>query len=225
MHRNQRAAVAPTPAEPSIHMEKLKAQSKMYGTYFMRQLKNPSRPLEDEQTGFPNALISIILFSMLIAGAMYTLIRNVSWSHEGGAFLTALASQMAFILGFIALVLISLYTINHFFGPALTLKSIVSLYGAHLSFLLISAAASLLFILMNSFTFGVVALTITMSLAIFILPLHLVSTLLTEKPAGLDPLYGTLLYVAMFSILLLLLTTIVADSAFGEFLHGLRIGL
>jgi len=224
MHRNQRAAVAHTPSEPNIHMEKLKAQSKMYGTYFMQQLKNPSRPLEGTE-GFTNALISIILFSLLIAGAMYTLIRNVSWSHVDSAFLTVMASHMAFILALIALVLISLFTINHFFGPALTLKSIVGLYGAHLSFLLISAAASLLFILMNSFTFGAAALTITMSLAIFILPLYLISALLAEKPAGLDPLYGFLLYVAMFSIVLLLFTTIVADSAFREFLNSLRIGL
>ncbi|MEK3935624.1 hypothetical protein MKY41_09900 [Sporosarcina sp. FSL W7-1349] len=225
MHRNQRTAVAPTPSEPNIHMEKLKAQSKMYGTYFMQQLKNPSRPLEEEQAGFLNALISIVLFTLLVAGAMYTLIWNVSWSHESGTFLTVMASHMAFILALIILALISLFTINHFFGPALMLKSIVSLYGAHLSLLLITAAASFLFILMNSFTFGAVALTITMSLAIFVLPLYLISTLLAEKPAGLDPLYGILLYVFMFSIVLLIFTTIVADSAFGEFLNNLRIGL
>ncbi|MFS0576587.1 hypothetical protein AB1K83_13195 [Sporosarcina sp. 179-K 3D1 HS] len=217
-HVTATETIAQAQLEPNVHVEKLKAQSKMYGSYFMQQLKKPSRSFQEGQEEFTNALISIILFCVLTAGAIYTMIRSVVSGFVEVPFLSTIINNMAFTLVLIALALISLFTINKFFGSQLTLKSIASLYGAHLSLLLVTAAAAFLFMLMKSYTFGNVALALTVLLAIFILPLYLISTLLTQKPTGLDPLYGFFLYLVLFLILFAIFVTIMADSALGQFI-------
>ncbi len=208
-------------AEPNVHVEKIKAQSKMYGSYFMRQLKRPSLAFNQDTTAFSNGLISTILLGIMIALSLYTFTNNVWGSGYGPGFISVFGSILIFSTIFMGIAILSLFIINRFFGPQLSFKSIVSVYGGHLSPLLIGSGVSFLLMLLKSYTFGNLILSLVFIFAVFILPLFLISTLLTKKPTGFDPLYGFMLYIVTFLILFFIFITILADSTIGEYFEEL----
>lgn len=208
------------PAEPNIHVEKLKSHSKMYSSYFMRQLKRPSLSFNQLTTEFTNGVISIVLLGVLISIALYTFINNFAGAY-GPGFLTIFTNILIFSIIMIGIVTLSLFMINRFFGPQLSYKSICSLYGGHLSPLLLTSAVSILLMFLKSYTYGNVLLSLVFTFAIFILPLYLISSLLTKKASTVDPLYGYMLYIGAFSILFIIFITILADSSLGEYIDAL----
>ncbi|HJF33602.1 MAG TPA: YIP1 family protein [Sporosarcina psychrophila] len=204
--------------EPNIHMEKIKAQSKMYGSYFMQHLKRPSHAFNQSQEGFVNGLISIILLGIVFALTV-SAVSSSFLSSYGPGFISVFGSTIISVLIVMGIPLLALFIINKFFGQQQSFKSIISIYGAHLSPVIIGAGAAFLLILMKSFAFGNFILATLFVFAIFILPLYLISALLTRKSTNaLDPLYGFILYLVSFAILFILFITILADSALGQFI-------
>lgn len=204
------------PVEPNIHVEKIKAQSKMYGSYFMQHLKRPSHSFNQSQEGFVNGLISVILLGVFFA-LTASAVSSGLLSGYGPGFISVFSSTIISIVIVMGLPIVTLFIINKFFGPQFSFKSIISIYGAHLSPLIIGAGAAFLLVLLKSFVFGNVILAIVLLFAIFILPLYVISALLTKATTKtLDPLYGFTLYLVLFAILLIIFITILADSALGE---------
>ncbi|MBO0589676.1 CHY zinc finger protein [Sporosarcina sp. E16_8] len=208
------------PAEPNIHVENLKKQSKMYSSYFMQQLKRPSLIYNRGEAEFTNGLISIILLGVLLSLSLYIFMGEIFGGY-GPGFFSFFSSVLVFFLFAVGIVILSLFLSNKFFGPQHSFKTIISFYGAHLSPLLIAATVSLLLILLKSFTFGNLILSIVFMFAIFVLPLYLISFLLTKKPTGMDPLYGFLLYLVMFTVLFVIFMVILADSTIGGYIDEL----
>ncbi|MER2090420.1 MAG: hypothetical protein ABS920_11835 [Sporosarcina sp.] len=208
----------PAPVEPNIHVEKIKAQSKMYGGYFMQHLKRPSHAFNQSQEGFVNGLISVILLGVVFA-LIVSAVSSSFLSSYGPSFISVFGSTIISVLIVVGLPIVTLFIINKLFGPQLSFKSIISIYGAHLSPLLIGSGAALILILLKSFAFANVILATVLMFAIFILPLYLISVLLTKKSTNtLDPLYGFILYLVLFTILFIIFITILADSALGQFI-------
>ena len=84
------------PIEPNIHVEKMKAQSKMYGSYFMQHLKRPSHAFNQSQEGFLNGLISVILLGVVFALTVSAVSSRFSvwlWTQFHVEFLAALLFQ------------------------------------------------------------------------------------------------------------------------------------
>ena len=208
--------------EPNVHIEKLKTQSKMYGAYFVEHLKKPSLIHNRGETAFSNGLVNILLLGILIACSLYTFTRGLSESMNPG-FFSFFGGMLIFTLATMGIALLALVLITTFFGPpqSQSFKAMVGLYGAHLTPLLIGAVVSLLLMFVNSLLYGNLVLGIVFMLSVFLLPLYLISFLLTQKPANLDPLYGFLLYIATFTVLFTLLMTILADSMISDYLTGL----
>jgi len=220
----QSETVIPTPsqpAEPNVHVENLKKQSKMYGSYFMQQLKKPSLIYNRGEAEFTNGLISIVLLGVLLSLSLYIFMGEI-FSGYGPGFFSFFSSVLVFILIAMGIVISSLFLTNKFFGPQHSFKTIMSFYGAHFSPLLIAATASLLLMLLKSYTFGNLILSAIFIFAIFILPLYLISLLLTKKSSHIDPLYGFSLYVVMFSIFFIIYITILADSTIGGYFDELN---
>ena len=213
------------PVEPNIHVEKMKAQSKMYGSYFMQHLKRPSHAFNQSQEGFVNGLISVILLGVVFALTV-SAVSGSFMSGYGPSFMSIFSSTVISVLIVMGIPLLALFIINKLFGPQLPFKSIISVYGGHLSPLLIGAGAAFLLILLKSFTLGNIILGIVLLFAIFILPLYVISALLTKKSAPvLDPLYGFILYLVSFAILFTIFISILADSALGQFIDMLGMWL
>lgn len=210
--------VTPNSAQANIHVDHMKEQFNLYTSHFMQQLKSPSLAFREEKIAFTYGLTSIVLFSLLISGSMYLLIPDESWTS---GMLSVLINNAVFSLATIAIALVSLFLISRYFGPQLSLKSIIFLYGAHLPLLILCMGVTFLFLLIKSYTVGSFILTITFLLAILALPLYLISSLLTKESTSLDPLYGFILYIITFTIIFMVFLTISADSALGGFMSAL----
>lgn len=209
----EQAATPMEPTEPNVHVENVKEKSKLYFNYFMQHLKNPAQAYNRGEAEFSNGLTSIVLLGILLGLSFYSLISNINF--YGPSFLSIFGGVLFFSLVSMGLVVVSLLLINNFFGPQHSFKSIVSLYGGHLSPVLLVAAAALLLILLKSYTFGSLALMLIFMFSISLLPLYLISLLLTKKSSGVDPLYGYVIYIVTFSIFFTIFTVILADSTVG----------
>ena len=205
--------------EPNPHIENIKDKMKLYFSYFIKYLKNPSDIYKKDDNEFLNGIISIILLATLIGLAFFTLSTNNTHIVYNSGFLSIFGSLFIFSVTSTGLVLLTLLLINNFFGPQHSFKSIISLYGGHLSPIILLGITSLLLLFFKSFTFGGITLIIVFLFSVFILPLYLISFLLTKKSSSADPFYGFIIYIVTFSISLSILTIILADSTISKYLN------
>lgn len=202
----------PTNTESNVQLEQLKEKTILYLHYFIRYLKNPSLIINQKQEEYKNGLITILLFSIIVGLTFYHLAANLIYLADDSTFLSQFGGFFLIALCLIAIGLLSLSLINHFFGPQFPFKSVISLYGAHLSLLTLLALASLMLIAIKSFAVGHILLVITVLFTIFVLPLYLTVILLTKKSVGIDSFYGSVVYLITFSTLLLIFLSLFGDS-------------
>ncbi|MFJ8064781.1 hypothetical protein ACIQYS_09125 [Psychrobacillus sp. NPDC096426] len=203
--------------EPNIHMENMKKKSKQYSTYFMKQFKYPSRAFEEGEKDFSNGLLSILLFAIVYTISLF-LVVNRNYFGESLGFFPFFVQIMLLVFLLVGIVIFALYIANNFFGSPNSLKAIISFYGGQLSPVVVSVGVSFLLMAIQSFTYGNFVLIVSFIFALFVLPLYLVSFLATKKAPGLDPLYGFILYIAVFVLLFLILVTILAGTMLGTYL-------
>lgn len=206
--------------EPNIYVENIKKKSKLYSSYFMQQLKKPTHTYNQSEKDTGNSITSIILFTLLLTLSYFLFIKNTNLNHSLSFFSFSIEVFLLTLL-MIGIVVLSLFIINHFFGLPHTFKAVISFYGGQLSPLIIGIAVSILLMIVKSFTYGNILLAICLFLAIFILPLYIITFLLTKNPIGIDPLYGTFLYIAVFTILFLLFSTIIGNTTLVGYFNNL----
>lgn len=197
--------------EPNPHIQNVKRTLKLYVNYFVHYFKTPSTIYRTGEKEFFNGMISLILFILLMTCSFFTLANN----YPAGSFST-FGSFFFFSGTSVLLVLSALTLINHFFGPGHSFKSVISLYGGHLSLVICLGFISLLLILLKSFTFGSLLFIFNFLFTIFILPLYLISLLLTHKTSSGDPFYAFIVYLVTLSTLFAIVMTIFADSSIGN---------
>lgn len=215
-------APIPKPIEPNPHIENIKDKSKLYFNYFIKYLKNPSHIYNKDENEFLNGMISIVLLATLIGFSFFRLVNNNAYDIYNTSFFSIFGSLFIFSIISTGLVLLTLFLINNFFGPQHSPKLIVTLYGGHLSPVILLGIASLLLLFFKSFTFGSITLIIIFLFSVFILPLYLISFLLTKKSNSADPFYGFIIYIVTFFILFMILTIILADSMISHLLNNLK---
>ena len=162
-------------------------------------------------------MISIVLFAILYTVSLF-LVVNRNYFGESLGFFPFFVQIMFLHLLLVGIVIFALFIANNFFGSPNSLKAIISFYGGQLSPVIMSVKVALLFMIIQSFTYGNIVLIISFIFAVFVLPLYLVSFLATKKAPGLDSLYGFVLYIAVFVLLFLILVTILAGTLLGTYL-------
>lgn len=210
--------------QSNVQVENIKKQSKIYGRFFLNNLKRPALSFNDDSKGFIHAIISILLFAALIPLSLYPMIgayNNGILRYINISFGAIFFNFVIFVLISILLVSFSLFIINKFFGPEFSFKKIITIYGAHLSPFIVGAGLVFLLMFLKSFTYGGLLLIFVFMFTLIILPLYLISSILTKKASKMDPLYGFGLYVLMISVLFAFATSIFADSLIGNFLDDL----
>lgn len=223
-HSANKESIAPAneTIKPNPHIENIKGKSKLYFNYFMQYLKTPSHVYNKGEEEFLNATISAILLAVLIGLSYFTIASSNPYDIYTTSFFSVFGNILIFSIASIGLVLFTLTLINHFFGPQHSFKIIVSLYGGHLPPVILLGLVSMLFMLLKLFTFGSITLVIIFAFAIFVLPLYLISLLLTHKSSNVDPLYGFVIYLVTISILFAVFMTILADSSVSNHLSNFR---
>lgn len=210
------------PIESNPHIENIVNKSKKYLSYLIKYLKNPSHIYKRGENEFLNGIINIALLAILIGLTFFTLATNNTHVLDNSGFLSIFGNLFIFSIISTGLVLLTLLLINNFFGPQHSFKSIISLYGGHLSPMILLGVTSLLLLLFKSFTYGSIMLIIVYVFPIFILPLYLISFLLLKKSNSTDPFYGFIIYIVTFSILLSIFTITLADSTMISYLNDFK---
>ncbi len=195
------------PAEPNKHVEAAKNVSKLYFSYFIEGLKNPTKAAQSvRQEQFVNGLITMILYALCIPITIYfglkTLFKDIP-------FLVVLSEEMSFtsvlkptffslvIIAFIALITFAVIKLGR---VQITIKDIFARFG---TFLIVPTALLIVALILSIINvdfylyiwfFGLLGL-------LFVVPLTIFS-FKKDIPFGLDGLYGTLInYIVIFIIL------------------------
>lgn len=224
--RHQREVIKDTaiatdaPIVVKDHLATLKSQTKLYANYFIRQLKNPSLSYSKGESEFTNAIVSILLFIALFSLSIYLFAVSQYWSNPP-SFLSSF-TEVFFVTAVLALTaVLSIFFINIIFGPQHSLKSIISFYAGQLPIIILGTALSVILMSLKSFAFGNGILTVCLLLAVFFIPLYVISSILTSKQENFEPLYGFLLFIILYFALLLMVTMMIGNLTINSYVQNL----
>lgn len=229
---NGNYSTPPTPpVQPSEHIEKVKATSKMYWSYFINYLKNPSMVFASGNREFMNGIISILVYAVIVGFALYGFVKSITSSifgnidslfsneYTGPSFFSIFSSSVIFILIAILIVLLSLFIIGKAFGAGNSWRELISYFGVHVLPVIVLSLFALFLILIKSYLYGNILLTISFVLILTVIPFYIISRLLSFNPKGMDSFYGYLLYIVLFVVLFSIFISVIADSTIGQYLE------
>jgi len=228
-------------SQPNEHLEKVKQQSKMYWSFFMTNLKNPSDIFQNYSGKMVNALITLILFvgffalgiyrtyDVLIADAFNSFnsfSQTLTGEEVSGPSFFGMFFALLIAFALVSLVVtLSLFLVNLFFGPKKSFMDIFTIFGTHLVPVLALTVLAYMLLLMKSFTIGNILLTLALGVAFFLIPLFIISSLLSEKSHTISRFYGFITYVVLFSIVFTFISTVIIDSVIGDYIEMISDGL
>lgn len=225
-HQTSTSQAPVTPANSGTNttndsLERVKETSRAYGGFFMNYVKHPSQVFTKKSSELTNGLISIGIMVVITLLTFNILIKNQlgGFSGYGPSFMSIFFNGlfgMAIVLG---IVITLLFLINKLFGTDSTYKDVVSIFGAHMTPVIVVSALAFLLAIFKSNTFAAFLLFLVLMLIVSIVPLYLISSLLTRRPKGIDPLYGYLLYILAFIITFMIVMSIMIDSALGDMIE------
>ncbi|GGJ90679.1 hypothetical protein GCM10007063_11550 [Lentibacillus kapialis] len=176
-----------TPNSSNEFVEKLKHDAINFGHFFMTLVKNPNEAKKANDSDIVSAIITFVLFSLLLSLSYHFVLNAIPVGFFGNASLFD-----SFILPFITFILLQILIAGLTFAgtklsiQAATFRSTIAKYGAYLiPFLLLYAAGLILFFIGLSALAGILFLISILGL------LLLVPTfILLEQPSeGSDRIY------------------------------------
>ncbi|MBS4223301.1 zinc ribbon domain-containing protein [Lederbergia citrea] len=239
------AVIQQQPVQPNVHVETVKATSKKYWSYFTHYVKQPSRIFENQQQEFVNGTISIAVFVALIGFIFYYLIKEIAgligkfanfvasdfpfdlmggFKFAGPSFFSVFSKAYFLTLIALAIITVSMFVINKYFGPGYSFKEIISVYGTLLTPFSVLALATLLIFMANLYELGFLFLNVIFVFSLLILPFYILSTYLKTKSTGIDSVYSLVAYYGISSILFYIYFRVFLSSTIGrvtEMIKGL----
>ncbi|HWL27099.1 MAG TPA: DUF6574 domain-containing protein [Ureibacillus sp.] len=211
------------PSQPNVHVERVKDQSKMFFSYFVNYLKQPSSIFGTGERQFTNGLIGIIAYALIIGLTLFVYANGIFggfFVDAGTIFFNVFGGSAIFIAAIFAVIVLSLFIVAKGFGPQTSWKEIVSLLGTLSIPSIVLSILSFFFILIKSYDFGNWLLIVSILLIISAIPLYIITRLLTIKSKSLDSFYAYLVYIVIFSILFYLLINVVWNNTAGRFMDS-----
>ncbi len=202
-------------------LEKVKETATAYGTYFLHYLKQPSLVFSKGKTEFKNGIINNVLLVILLSLTIYFIGKDMFYyfSYSESVFLPVFGKSLIFLVALLAIIMGLIFITIKFFGKEHHFKEIVGIYGVHMIPVNIVIVVTLILSLLSAYGSSVFLLSLTMTLITVIMPLHIVSKQLTKDTAKVDPLYGYLLYLVFFGVVVFIFSTILIDTGFGEIIR------
>lgn len=219
---NEGTVAASEQANESV--EKLKEVSSAYGSFFTHYLKRPADSFNNSENQFINGLINLSIIGVFLAITMHRLISNlvneVGYGFvEGPSFFSTFLSILITYAIVTAIIITILFAVNKIFGTLASFKEIVAIFGVHMTLVVAISALALILSIVKANTFAFILIMITVMLVFSVIPLYIISHLLSKEPKNLDPLYGYLIYIVGVSITFAIVMSIFLDSTIGNFIN------
>lgn len=219
------------PVEPNQHVVKVKETSKQYWAYFLQYVKSPSSILAQSSVNFTNSLITVAIFALVFALAVYKNLSLIIAPFEDfgsiftdsssmmPSFFSVLISSILTIAVIFLLSVVCIYAVNKFLGTNLPFKNIVTSFGTLLIPSMVLLLAAYLLLMIESIIIGNSLLVLAISYSIFVMPLFLITALLTAKKQSVDAYYGFISYIILFGIALSITLSVLFDSTIGRYME------
>ncbi|MFY3792743.1 Yip1 family protein [Ureibacillus sp. MALMAid1270] len=213
------------PAQPNVHVERVKDQSKMFFSYFGEYLKSPSTIFGRGESQFVNGIISIVLYAIIFGLSLFFVANQFVSAFSMGAYNAGSQFFQIFFSGFIAiiilvaLVIVALLIINKLFGPDVSFKELISNYGALIIPSLLLLALAAIFLVINVYNFAMIFFMISLFIALIAVPLYMITRLLGTRSKTIDPFYAYILYIVLFSVFYYILNNIFLSNTIGQYMN------
>lgn len=219
------------PAEPNQHVVKVKETSKQYWAYFLQYVKSPSSIMGHSSANFTNSLITVAIFALIFSlGVHKNLSMVIAPFEDFGSIFTDSSSMMpsffsvlfgsVLTIGIIFLLSVAcLYAVNKFMGPNVSFRNIVTSFGTLLIPGMVLLLAAYLLLLIESLVIGSSLFVLAVSYSVFVMPLFLISSLLSVKQQTVDAYYGFISYIVLFGIALSITLSVLFDSTIGKYME------
>lgn len=203
-----------TTVNTSVQLDNLKQKSRMYWSYFLQHLKHPSKSFTNQHNDFTNGLISLIIFAAIFGYTLYKAVDGLLGKLLGGLsffldekytsipFSSMYFKSVLYVAIIMAIVTFALFIVGKYFGPDHSVKKTMEIYSAHALPAIVIVLAALLLIIMNSFTYGIVLLIVSLVYVVLLSPGYVISVLLSRKSKGVDPLFGYTIYSALMTVVI-----------------------
>jgi hypothetical protein len=203
-------------SQPNVYVEKVKAVSKVYWRYFLDHLKYPVGVFNQGEKECIHGIVTILMMAISVGLAMFVFMKGIASPFlDETSSLLVIGGSVVYILISAAIVLGSLYLTTVFLGPEQSIKKLLGIYGAHLIPFTILVIIALIFLLLKVNYIGNILLLFALLFAFFIVPLYILTKLLTQDDPTLDPLYSVVVYIVIFSILFAVCIAVFGDSVMG----------
>lgn len=192
--------------EPNPYWTSLKLYGQLYGDYFLKGIKHPfSAATATDSSQFLNAMVSMLLYVLLLPLTTYATLNHELQGLPEGAFVDLVVKPVIWIALFLFLLNVFTYAaVKLSFNPSVKLKEVMARFGTLLTLFLVLYVVSLLFLFLNGDISKVIILLSFIS-TLMTVPLLVMTSYKRKMFGGLDPLYAILLvYVAVMLAIMIL---------------------
>lgn len=211
----------PEPTQPNEQIEKLKTESKQFFSFLLQQLKSPSQHFNQVNSGIKNSLISISLYILLTAIAIFSIVRSLfggGYGYFGPSLVQVVFYLTLFSLLVLAVNLTAIFVTSKLFSESLTFGEVTRKVGGYYVLPIAFSLGSILLALIHSYTLSSIILYIGAILAFGTVPTFVMMKLLASKSKSVDGFYAFLFYIAFTAVIGFILGLLIMDSAIGELL-------
>ncbi|MFT9817785.1 hypothetical protein [Lysinibacillus sp. NPDC056185] len=187
-------------------LEKLKNESSQYMSYFMDQMKQPSKNFFDTVAHFKQNIISIAVYLVLCSAVIYAFLSNMGYEGDLGIVELPSKTSIIFKLDLLVLLMIgfgmlSAFITTNLFGPEASIKTIVSQCASYFAVPIITLIITILAILIDSVYIGLIFLAISLLLVMLVIPMFVVVMSLQKQSKKIERFYAYLISLAIIVIL------------------------
>nr|WP_106784440.1 Yip1 family protein [Lysinibacillus timonensis] len=210
------------PAQPNVHVEKVKDQSKAFINFFTTYLKQPSTIFSSGESQFVNGIITVVLYALIVGLTLFVAAHSMfgMFIDTSEIFFNVFGGSAIFIIAIYAVVVLSLWIVAKNFGPETSWKAITSYLGAFsIPSILLTVVALLLF-LISAYQFANNILFIALLLVVLAVPLFVITRLLTFQTKNFDMFHSYLVYIIIFLVLFWILMNVVWNNTVGKFMDS-----
>lgn len=209
------------PEQSNEQIEKLKNESKQFFSFLLQQLKSPSHHFDQVETSMKNSLISILLYILLTALAIFSIIRSLfggGYEYFGPSLVQVVFYLTLFSLLVLAVNLTAIFVTTKLFSENHSFGEVTRKVGGYYALPIACSLGSILLALIHSYTLSGIVLYIGAILAFGTVPTFVMMKLLARKSKSVDGFYAFLFYIGFTAVIGFILGLLIMDSAIGELL-------